>query len=129
MEPMTIAMLVGAGLGALKSNEEKGIWSDQQKAEAEKSRYAPWTGQWGQNLPGPTGDMGNIMAGTMAGAAIGQQMKPSAPSNDNANLKLDNVDMDGIDNTMPQGNFYEIQRLKRRGMFDDYDSGSGSLYA
>lgn len=78
MEPMTIAMLVGAGLGALRSNEEKNMWADQQRAEAEKTRYAPWTGQWGSNLAPPTGDMGNIMAGTMAGAAIGQQMDRNA---------------------------------------------------
>jgi hypothetical protein len=129
MGPMAIAMLVGAGLGALKSKEEKNMWADQQKAEAEKTRYAPWTGQWGQNLPGPTGDMGNIMAGTMAGAAIGQQMDGGSLADDNADTTLTNGDMNGIDNTRPIDNYYELQKLKSRGMFDDYGSGSGSLYA
>ena len=124
---MTIAMLVGAGLGALKSQEEKNMWADQQKAEAEKTRYAPWTGQWGKTLDGPTGDMGNIMAGTMAGAGIGQQMPGGSSTDDNADTTLTNVDMDGIDNTRPMGNFYEIQRLKRRGMMDDFDDEKGTL--
>lgn len=120
-------MLVGAGLGALRSNEEKNMWADQQKAEAEKTRYAPWTGQWGKTLDGPTGDMGNIMAGTMAGAAIGQQMDGGSSSDDNTDTTLTNVDMDGIDDTRPKGNFYEIQRLKRRGMMDDFDNEKSTL--
>jgi hypothetical protein len=127
MGPMGIAMLVGAGLGALRSNEEKNMWADQQKAEAEKTRYAPWTGQWGKTLDGPTGDMGNIMAGTMAGAAIGQQMDGGSSSDDNTDTTLTNVDMDGIDDTRPKGNFYEIQRLKRRGMMDDFDNEKSTL--
>jgi|688.fasta_scaffold757018_2 hypothetical protein len=113
MGPMGIAMLVGAGLGALKSNEERSMWADQQRAEAEKTRYAPWTGQWGQNLPGPTGDMGNIMAGTMAGAAIGQQMDSPSPS-DNTDTTV-TEDMNIVDDTRPSDNYYKMQRSNMDG--------------
>ena len=70
MGPIALA-LIGAGLGALKSSEEKNMWADQQKAEAEKTRYGAWTGMKGDNLKPPTGDMGNMMTGAMAGYAIG----------------------------------------------------------
>lgn len=71
MGPLALA-LIGAGIGALRSKEEKNIWSDQQKAEAEKSRYAPWTGQWGQNLKGPTGDISHVMGGAATGFLLGK---------------------------------------------------------
>ena len=129
MEPMTIAMLVGAGLGALKSNEEKNMWADQQKAEAEKTRYAPWTGQWGKNLDPPTGDAGRIMEGALTGAAIGQQMK-SPTTTDNSVTELTGTDMNGIDNTRPFDNYYELQKLKARGLINDStDAELGRLYA
>jgi hypothetical protein len=88
MEPMTIAMLAGAGLGALKSQEEKNIWADQQKAEAEKTRYAPWTGQWGQNLPGPKGDLANMAFGASVGAGLSQGMSADPAKADNSQTSL-----------------------------------------
>jgi hypothetical protein len=71
MDPITLA-LIGAGIGALKSNEEKNIWADQQKAEAEKSRYGAWTKQWGNNLKPPTGDMSHVMGGAATGYLLGK---------------------------------------------------------
>lgn len=130
MDPITISMLIGAGLGALKSQEEKNMWADQQKAEAEKTRYAPWTGQWGKTLDGPIGDMGNIMSGAMAGAAIGQQMPGGSSTDDNADTSLTSVDMDGIDNTRSSDNYYEFQRRKKRGWLNDMtDEEKGYLEA
>lgn len=121
---MTIAMLVGAGLGALKSQEEKNMWADQQKAEAEKTRYAPWTGQWGKTLDGPTGDVGNIMAGTMAGAGIGQQMVgDKKAAKDNKDLKVTESEK-SVDDTRPMNNYYRLQNEYRL-----IDENPGELYA
>jgi hypothetical protein len=111
MGPMAIAMLVGAGLGALRSNEEKNMWADQQKAEAEKTRYAPWTGQWGSNLAPPTGDVANIGAGVVSGAAIGQQM------NKNSGTKL-------TEEAKPEGNFYS--RHQKYNLLGDGESNQPS---
>jgi hypothetical protein len=77
LDPITIGLLAGAGLGALKSSEEKNMWGDQQKAEAEKTRYSAWTGMHGNNLAPPDGDMANVMAGAAAGAAAGQKWDAS----------------------------------------------------
>lgn len=124
MEPMTIAMIIGAGLGALKSSEEKNMWADQQRAEAEKTRYAPWTGQWGKTLDGPIGDMGHIMAGAMSGAKVGQQMV------DDKNKVKDNKDLrvtaaeNGVDDTRPANNYYRLQNEYRL-----FDENPGVLYA
>jgi hypothetical protein len=113
MGPIAIAMLAGAGLGALKSQEEKNIWADQQKAEAEKTRYAPWTGQWGQNLPGPTGDMGNVMAGSLAFGDFAQKGgygKDSAKS-DNSQTSLTVTPAEqGVGDTRLDENYYKRQR-------------------
>lgn len=110
---MTIAMLLGAGLGALKSSEEKNIWADQQKAEAEKTRYAPWTGQWGHNLPGPTGDMGNIMASSLAFGDFAQKggFGKDKSVNDNSKTSLTITPAEqGIDDTRLDDNYYLRQR-------------------
>lgn len=117
---MTIAMLVGAGLGALKSQEEKNIWADQQKAEAEKTRYAPWTGQWGNNLPPPAGDVNHIGSGAMTGAVLGQSMtNNSAVKKDKPDLRLtEPVDTSSaVDDTRPSNNYYRLQNEYR--LFDE----------
>jgi hypothetical protein len=72
MDPITLA-LIGAGVGALQSNEERNRWKDQQMAEAEKTRYGAFTGLHGENLKPPTGDMNHMFAGAATGYALGQK--------------------------------------------------------
>jgi hypothetical protein len=72
MDPITLG-LIGAGIGALQSNEERNRWKDQQMAEAEKTRYSAFTGMKGENLKPPTGDMNHMFAGAATGYALGQK--------------------------------------------------------
>lgn len=124
MGPLALA-LIGGGLGALKSQEEKNMWSDQQRAEAEKSRYAPWTKQWGQNLEPPTGDMGNMMAGAATGLDVGSKMDDSAWKKGivsqilqkNNPEEMDTSDMELMDDTREPDNLYKRQKQYR--LFDD----------
>jgi hypothetical protein len=139
MGPVALA-LIGAGLGALKSTEEKNMWEDQQKAEAAKTRYAPWTGQWGRNLDTPTGDMANMMLGASAALGLGQQLsgKKMKLFDDSDEGKKSLYQMNGVDETRPPENLYRYQKEKRDrgyrlldGDYRDYidDGYSGTLYA
>ena len=90
MGPLALA-LIGAGIGALKSEEEKNMWADQQRAEAEKTRYGAWTGQWGKNVPQPS-YLSNIMGGATSGFLIG---KGADGTNDGTSLADDDSITDG----------------------------------
>jgi hypothetical protein len=143
MGPVALA-LIGAGLGALKSAEEKNMWADQQKAEAAKTRYAPWTGQWGQNLAPPTGDMAHMLAGGLAGFDIGSKgdlSKNLGGSSDTETAKLQStvddmkaqsINAEPADDVRPADNLYQKQkryRLLDEEYLRDPDPYSGSMYA
>lgn len=128
MGPLLLAA-IGAGLGALKSAEEKNIWADQQRAEADKSKYGAWTGQWGKNLAGPTGDMGNVMAGAMAGYGVGQKGDMTNSSSDSADTNLaeeEPMNTSIMDDTRPMSNYYRMH--KRQGLGIDYGDEKPTLY-
>lgn len=127
MGPMAIGALIGAGLGALKSQEEKNNWADQQQAEAEMTRYGTWTGQHGKNLAPPTGDLGNIMAGAGAGAAVGQGWDHTDTGGGEADAagEIDDSGVtttNGIDETRLPDNYYRKQQSDMQNPFVDYES-------
>lgn len=84
MEPVIMGALLGSALGILKSDEEKRMFRDRQNAEAEKTRYGHWTGQWGQNLDAPAGDLSHIGTGALAGGMLGQQLGGSLGGGESA---------------------------------------------
>jgi len=70
-----LPMLIGAGAGLLK-----GVAIDQprasamRKVEAEKTRWSPWTGIQGQNVP-DADIFGGVLQGGMTGASFGQGLE------------------------------------------------------
>lgn len=74
MDPITIGLLGGAGLGALKgATIDRDRENRQRKLQAEIARYSPWSGM--QANPGaiPQADiLGSAMQGGMGGAMLGQ---------------------------------------------------------
>lgn len=88
MHPLVIGALVGAGLGYLQNKDEKKNFREQQRLNAIKARFSPWTGihptnpQQPQGLLGAMGGgaVGGLMAGQSIAASLGQQpqMPPEA---------------------------------------------------
>lgn len=82
-----IAAGIGAGVGALKSDQEQKNYTNQMKLAAETQRWSPWSGIKAQ-MPNKMPDaMGDVLAGGAAGAALGQGIKnsgrvPSAGASD-----------------------------------------------
>lgn len=62
----------GMALGALENNEEQKQHSRMQRAQAEMTRYSPWTGMQGQILTPPKSIFGSMLQGGATGAMIGQ---------------------------------------------------------
>lgn len=62
----------GIGAGVLKGREEQKAHRRRQLAEAEKTRYSPWTGVTGQTLAPPSSVFGSALQGGVAGATLGQ---------------------------------------------------------
>lgn len=82
MAPL-IPLLVMAGASLLKNQQDKNQYQTQQKIQATKERWAPFTGRPGQDQKAPD-QMGTMMQGLMAGAMMGQQFggnKPVVSSN------------------------------------------------
>lgn len=71
MEPMTIGLLAGAALGALKGEQDKGTEREDRLLNSEITRYSPWTRI--NPMPVRYADQtGSIMQGAMSGAMMGQ---------------------------------------------------------
>jgi hypothetical protein len=72
MDPVTIGLLAGAGMGVLKSGEERRKAEADRQLQAAVATYSPWTGmQADTNFQDPN-VMGNTMQGAMGGAMLGQ---------------------------------------------------------
>lgn len=72
MDPITMGLLIGGGAGLLKNElVDKPQHKRMQLAEAEKTRYSPWTGMQGQTLTPPSA-FGSALQGATTGAMIGQ---------------------------------------------------------
>jgi hypothetical protein len=74
MDPMTISLIAGAILGDKKARDNQANYKEQQKIEATKERFAPFTGQHGQTLSRPNGT-DTMMQSLLTGAMIGQNIK------------------------------------------------------
>lgn len=74
-------IIAGAILGLMKGNADQQRADQMRAAEAEKTRYSPWTGMQGQTIP-DADRLGPIMQGAMAGAMINQGLsgKEAAPN-------------------------------------------------
>ena len=90
MNPMLIGMLAGAGLGVIKGQEDKKNYKQEQKLNAIKAMYSPWTGIAPTNPKNPS-MMGSMMQGGMAGGMMGQQFDGSDPIGQEDNNYLGNV--------------------------------------
>lgn len=72
MDPVTMGLLAGAGVGLLKGGVlDKNKEKRQRKQEAEIARYSPWTGMQAQRVQ-EADPLGSAMQGAMGGAMLGQ---------------------------------------------------------
>jgi len=70
--PYLIGAGIGSGVGAIKGREARAQSERKMKAEAEKTKYAPWTKQYGDvSRVAQANVFGNILQGGLQGAAIG----------------------------------------------------------
>lgn len=68
-----IGALIGAGAGALKNQEDRRGYIQEQEMNVNKARYSPWTGARPTNPQNPS-LMGAVLQGMMAGMLMGNQM-------------------------------------------------------
>lgn len=74
MDPMTIAALVGGGLGLAKNyGFDQPEANRQRQYQATVARFSPWTKQQAAPVGNPN-PLGSTMQGALGGAAIGQQI-------------------------------------------------------
>jgi hypothetical protein len=70
-----LPLLIGAGVGLLKSEGDRARDAQNQKVQSAIARYSPWTGMHADTSHLHTADpLGSMMQGGMAGAMIGQGM-------------------------------------------------------
>ena len=72
MDPITIGLLTGAGLGVLRGQAQKEEAAAAREREAEIARWSPWTGLKPERVGQPN-TWDPIMQGALAGAAFGKQ--------------------------------------------------------
>ncbi len=82
--PLIALIAAGAGMGAMKNNQEKHAFEEQQKVQAATTRYSPWTNMTAAAPVMNKGAIANIGAGAMSGYLAGQGMAgegmPGAPT-------------------------------------------------
>lgn len=71
MDPITIGLLAGAGMGVLKGMGDKKKEAADRKVAAETARWSPWTGMQPEQVQ-RADMMGSAMQGGLAGGAMGQ---------------------------------------------------------
>ena len=86
MEPMTMALLAGAALGAGKGFMDQDNEDRQRKIAAATARWSPWTGMQAQ-LPKGSNMLGSVLQGAMAGAMLGKQFGGGAAAPTEAPLQ------------------------------------------
>ena len=74
MDPFTISMLAGTGLGILKGQKDRERENADRKVAAETARWSPWTGMQAQPVQ-RADQMGSVMQGGLQGAAFGQGLE------------------------------------------------------
>ena len=80
MDPITIGLIAGAGLGLLRGEEGKRKEKDQRLLNAEITRYSPWT-RMNPEAVNPADPTGNVMQGAMTGAMMGQGISRTNAAN------------------------------------------------
>jgi hypothetical protein len=71
MDPITIGLLAGAGLGLVKNQMEGQQAAKERKAEGTIAQWSPWTGMAAHRVKDPS-MIGDVMSGGMTGAMLGQ---------------------------------------------------------
>lgn len=68
-------MAAGAALGALKNSDDKKAAAEQNKVEAVKELWSPWTGVHSKGNQKTQSLMGDLGQGAISGLAMGQSFK------------------------------------------------------
>lgn len=71
MDPITIGLLAGGGIGLLRGIGQQGEAKRQRLQEAAIAQYSPWTGMSPQRVQNAD-VLGSVMQGGMTGAMVGQ---------------------------------------------------------
>lgn len=85
MDPVSIGLLVGAGTGLLKYQQDLDRERRQRKLTAEMTRTSPWTGMAPDPMAIPSANMmGSVMQGGLSGGTFGQKVAamPAGPAPD-----------------------------------------------
>lgn len=77
MDPMTISLIASSVLGMLKGQQDQKAYKENQKIQAVKERWSPFTGRAGQIASRPNA-MDPMMQALVTGAMIGGQFKGGA---------------------------------------------------
>lgn len=86
MDPITIGLIAGAGLGLGKYVDGSMRAKKERERQAAITRYSPWTGMQGQSVASPS-IFGDLATGAAAGSTLGQGFKaanPASPTDTNA---------------------------------------------
>lgn len=67
-------MLLGAGLGALSANQKQKAEEENNKMQAELTRYSPWTGMKGTISHNAPSMLDGVLQGGMGGMGVMQEM-------------------------------------------------------
>ncbi len=80
MDPITIGLIAGAGLGLLRGDEQKRKEKDQRLLNSEITRYSPWT-RINPEAVNPADPTGALLQGTLAGGMMGQGISRTNAAN------------------------------------------------
>lgn len=78
MDPITLGLIIGGGLGFAKGQGDIESAREARKREAEIARWSPWTGLAPQRIDQPN-VLGSAMQGALAGGQFGKQFGSSTP--------------------------------------------------
>lgn len=73
MDPVTIGILAGAGMGLVKGMSDKDRERKDRRVAAETAMWSPWTGMQPDKVQSAD-VMGSTMQGGLAGASVGQSV-------------------------------------------------------
>lgn len=121
---IVIGSVAGAGLGALKNAEERKQIAALNAAEAEKTRYSPWTGMKGQIQASPSA-FGDVLQGGMTGAMMGKQFGGFGSGGAEAAKKMDTAA--NMKNGQMGGSAYEDMFKKSKDPLADLWGGNNKV--
>ena len=107
MDPFTISMLAGAGLGGIKAIAGAKAKREAKQRLADEILYSPWSGMVPSTQIPETNAIGDIAGGALAGASFGQNLEASQIAN--ANLRAG-----GMPSSSPAAIDAQVQTLPAR---------------